>query len=155
MDFFQLIFRKAEEKDLSQIITMLSDDILGKNREDVQNDKIYHQAFLDISASINDYLMVIEFEHKIIATCHLTLMPSLSIKASKRMNIESVRVSVQYRGVGIGSWMYEQALAFAKDNHVKIIQLATNTKRQEARKFYESLGFVASHEGMKFILEDN
>jgi len=33
-----------------------------------------------------------------------------------------------------------------------MVQLTTNKLRPKAKQFYESLGFVASHEGMKFHL---
>jgi len=33
-----------------------------------------------------------------------------------------------------------------------IIQLTTNKKRVDAKRFYEQLGFEATHEGMKLYL---
>ena len=33
-----------------------------------------------------------------------------------------------------------------------MLQLTTDRQRADARRFYESLGFVASHEGMKLRL---
>jgi len=34
----------------------------------------------------------------------------------------------------------------------RLAQLTTNRSRPDARRFYESLGFEASHEGMKLTL---
>jgi GNAT superfamily N-acetyltransferase len=151
--FTELVFRKAEEKDLLQIIQMLASDELGRSRENPQNFKIYQKAFLEISADKNNFLAVVELDNKVIGTCHLTLMISLAIQASKRMNIEAVRVDDEFRGKGIGVWMLRKAIEFAKENEVKIIQLTTNKKRSEALRFYQKLGFVASHEGMKMLLD--
>lgn len=68
------------------------------------------------------------------------------------MQIEAVRVAEKYRGQQIGSWMVDQALLYAKERGASIIQLSTNKKRQQAKHFYEKLGFEASHEGMKLYL---
>ncbi|MBU6338636.1 MAG: GNAT family N-acetyltransferase [Rickettsiales bacterium] len=152
MNFDKLIFRKAEEKDLLQIVTLLADDILGKNRENLENIGSYKKAFDEISSDKNNFLAVVEFENKIIGTCHLTLMTSLTMKGSKRMNIEAVRVSNEFSNQGIGSWMMKKAIEFAKNNNVKIVQLTSNKERHDAHRFYERLGFIASHKGMKLVL---
>ncbi len=148
----QLQFRRATKQDLPQIIALLSDDILGKGREDPQNIKIYEEAFLEISADKNNFLAVAELDKEIVGTCHLTLMPSLTMQGAKRLNIEAVRVKSNFRGQKIGQWMIEQTIEFAKNNQAKIIQLTTNKKRLDAQRFYQKLGFVASHEGMKLTL---
>ncbi|MBP7710333.1 MAG: GNAT family N-acetyltransferase [Rickettsiales bacterium] len=148
----QLQFRRATQQDLPQIIDLLSDDILGNGREDSQNIKIYEEAFLEISADKNNFLAVVELEKEIVGTCHLTLMPSLIMQGAKRLNIEAVRVKSTFRGQEIGHWMIEQTIEFAKNNQAKIIQLTTNKQRQDAQRFYQKLGFVASHEGMKLTL---
>ncbi len=152
MDLDNLIFRKAKIVDLPEIVRMLADDILGTNREDETNLEKYKIAFAEISADKNNFLAVVEFDNKIIATCHLTLMPSLVMQGSKRMNIEAVRVHKNFTGQKIGSWMMQKAIDFAKDNQVQIIQLTTNKKRNRAHKFYENLGFEKTHEGMKLKL---
>ncbi len=151
----QLQFRRATQQDLQQIIDLLSGDILGKGREDLQNFKIYEEAFFEISADKNNFLAVVELEKEIVGTCHLTLMPSLIMQGAKRLNIEAVRVKSNFRGQKIGQWMFGQIIEFSKNNQAKIIQLTTNKQRQDAQRFYQKLGFVASHEGMKLTLTEN
>lgn len=68
------------------------------------------------------------------------------------MQIEAVRVSGKHRGQKIGSWMFGQAIGYAKDMGVSIIGLTTNKKRARPKHFYKKLGFEASHEGMKLYL---
>ncbi len=149
-----LITRKAKFEDLSKIIELLLEDTLGKTREshDGQLDKRYIDAFHKIDNDPNQYLMVVENDHEIVATCHLTLMPSLTFIGSTRMQIEAVRVAENYRGQGIGQWMLNQAIAFAKRHDVTLLQLTTHKTRIQAKRFYEQLGFEASHEGMKLYL---
>ena len=102
INFEQLVFRKTAASDLPQIIALLSDDILGKDRESPQNLKIYEAAFAEISADQNNFLAVVESNKEIIGTCHLTLMPSLTLQASKLINIEAVRVKDSFREHKIG-----------------------------------------------------
>lgn len=94
-------------------------------------------------------MVVTNAEQQIVATCHLTIMSSLTFIGSTRMQIEAVRVSSLYRGQHIGEWMMNAAFAWAKANNAAIIQLTTNKQRPRAKQFYERLGFVATHEGMK------
>lgn len=150
--------RKAKIEDLLRIIQLLFEDELGQNREsfDIINNEInekYIRAFNKINEDPNQYLMVVLNENDlIIGTCQLSILPSLSLMGAIRMQIESVRVSQEFRGMGIGKWMFDQALEFAKNHEVFLAQLMTNKTRIKARKFYESLGFEATHDGMKLFL---
>lgn len=150
----KLSYRKASSSDLQEIIKLLYYDDLGQHREvatDSVSDK-YKKAFEEISEDSNQYIMVVEFERKVIGTCHMTIIPSLTFHASKRMNIEAVRVSRDYQGQKVGRYMFDNALEYAKSHNVSIIQLSTNKQRKGAFQFYRSLGFKDTHEGMKLYL---
>jgi len=146
--------RKAKLEDLPKIVNLLLEDELGNARESKAKelDARYIDAFHKIDNDPNQYLMVVEKDDEIIGTCHLTIMPSLTFIGSTRMQIEAVRVAAKYRGQKIGSWMFEKAISYAKENDASIIQLTTNKKRPKAKHFYEQLGFEASHEGMKLYI---
>jgi ribosomal protein S18 acetylase RimI-like enzyme len=139
---------------LPRLIELLLEDELGSTRESKSSelDVRYTNAFHKIDSDPNQYLMVVENGDEIIGTCHLTIMPSLTFIGSTRLQIEAVRVVGKYRGQKIGSWMFDQAILYAKEHDVSIIQLTTNKKRLQAKHFYEKLGFEASHEGMKLYL---
>lgn len=146
---------KATLHDLPDIVALLLDDELGKTRERITDklDQRYIDAFHLIEADPNQYLMVVKSEQEIVATCHLTIMPSLTFTGATRMQIEAVRVSAKHRGQKIGEWMMNAAFEFAKSNKVSIIQLTTNKQRPRASKFYEQLGFETTHEGMKYYFK--
>ena len=146
-----LHFRKAQLGDLPRIIELLKEDELGSKRE-TQNFENYQKAFALIDADANQFLLVIENEEEIIATSHLTKMPSLTFGGALRLQIEAVRVAEKYRGQKIGQQMMAWIIDFAKKEKVKIIQLTTNKKREKAKHFYENLGFEVTHEGMKLYL---
>ena len=147
--------RKAELKDLRKIIELYAEqDELSQARENLSSDldQSYLKAFERISQDPNQYLMVVEDPSEIIGTCQLTLMPSLTLRGALRLNIEGVRVAEKYRGQKIGEWMIDQAIQYGKNHGASLVQLTTNKQRLRAKNFYEKLGFVASHEGMKLDL---
>lgn len=150
-----LTHRKAKIVDLPRLIELLLEDEFGQTRESRSSelDENYIKAFHKIDSDSNQYLMVVENGDEIIGTCHLTIMPSLTFIGSTRVQIEAIRVADKHRGQKIGSWMLDQAIGYAKEHEVSIVQLTTNKKRPEAKHFYEKLGFEASHEGMKLYLE--
>lgn len=152
-----LKFKLAEENDLNCIVKLLIDDDLGQSREELNEStyELYLKAFHLISKDQNQALMVVKNKNNtIIATCHLTVMPGLSYKGTTRLNIEAVRVNKEFRGMKIGEWMFQKIFEFGKERDAKIFQLTTNKKRTRAKQFYERLGFVASHEGMKLSFEE-
>lgn len=152
-----LTHRKATINDLRAIINLLLEDDLGHIRESKspELDQRYIDAFHKINYDPNQYLMVVENDRELVGTCHLTIMPSLTFTGQTRMQIEAVRVLKKYRGQKIGEWMMQEAIKYGKSRGASIIQLTTNKQRTKAKHFYEKLGFIASHEGMKLYLEQN
>ncbi len=147
----ELEYRKAKFNDLTAIVELLAEDFLGKTRERFSQelDHRYSNAFNLIDSDPNQFLMVVTHKNIVIATCHLTIIPSLTYQGAKRLQIEAVRVSRQYRSTGIGKWMMDRATEYAKNNKVKIIQLTTNKQRSGSIDFYMSCGFETTHVGMK------
>lgn len=148
----QLTYRRAKYEDLEGIISLLVDDLLGKTRELGADMSGYSHAFAWIDSDSNQYLMVVEQGQQLVGTCHLTLMPSLTFQGSTRLQIEAVRVRRCDRGQGFGEQMIGFAIAWGQERGVKMVQLMTDKRRTEALRFYEKLGFKASHQGMKLHL---
>lgn len=149
-----LSFRLATRQDVPWIVRMLADDPIGSRRERFEQPlpSTYYEAFEMIAADANNELVVAEAEHGIVAVLQLTFIPYLTYQGSWRALIEGVRVSSAVRGEGIGRSLLEWAIARARDRGCRIVQLTTDKSRSEARRFYESLSFHASHEGMKLHL---
>lgn len=149
-----LALRSAEENDLPDIIRLLALDDLGSTRESLSDPLLhnYHQAFQAITQDNNQALLVVTDNEKVIGTCHLTFIPSLSFKGSWRLNIENIHVDKTRQGQGVGTWMLQQAIEMGRKKGCQFVQLTTNKKRTRAKTFYEKLGFIASHEGMKLYL---
>jgi GNAT superfamily N-acetyltransferase len=97
-------------------------------------------------------LAVVEDEGRVIGCLQLSFIPGLSRLGMWRGQIESVRITADRRGDGLGRQMFEWAIAECRARGCGLVQLTTDKQRPEALRFYESLGFVASHEGMKLAL---
>ncbi|MBP9692930.1 MAG: GNAT family N-acetyltransferase [Alphaproteobacteria bacterium] len=151
------ILRPAEEKDLPDIVRIFTEDELGATREILSDPVLpsYQTAFQSIKEDKNQSLLVVEYEQKVIGTCQLTFMSSLSFKGSWRLNLENVHVDKKFQGQGVGTWMLQKAIDLGKKKGCKIIQLTTNKKRSRAKVFYERLGFTPTHEGMKLYLGED
>jgi len=147
-------FRRAAAADIEDIVALLADDELGRRREDPDPplNPRYIDAFAAIDADRNQCLAVVEEGGEIVGCLQLTFIPGLSRLGAWRGQIESVRIASSRRGGGLGRRMFEWAIEECRKRRCEIVQLTTDKSRADARRFYESLGFVASHEGMKLSL---
>ena len=147
-------FRRAAAADIEDIVALLADDELGRRREDPDPplNPRYIDAFAAIDADRNQFLAVVEEGGEIVGCLQLTFIPGLSRLGAWRGQIESVRIASSRRGGGLGRRMFEWAIEECRKRRCEIVQLTTDKSRADARRYYESLGFVASHEGMKLSL---
>lgn len=146
-------WRDATETDLPAIVALLADDHLGATRESLDDLAGYQAALAEITA--NPYLrqIVVEEHGHIIATMQLTVIPCLSRRGMRRLQIEGVRVDAALRSGGIGSEMIGWAIAYARECGCGVVELTTDKSREAAHRFYDRLGFVQSHYGYKLKLE--
>ncbi len=147
-------FRIARRDDVPAILGLLADDDIARARGPVSEvaDAAVWRAFEEIDADPNNELVVGEEGGEVVATCQLTFTPGLSRGGATRMTIEAVRVRQDRRGGGRGRNLVAYAVDRARERGCRIVQLTTDKRRSDAQRFYASLGFAASHEGMKLIL---
>ena len=146
--------RDATKYDLPAIVSMLADDPLGQLREDACEplDQRYQDSFAAIEGDNNQFLAVVDIGGVIAGCIQLTLIPGLSRTGMWRGQIESVRIGTGFRDKGMGQIMIEWAIQIAKEKRCGLVQLTSDIKRPQAIRFYEKLGFVNSHAGMKLGL---
>ena len=149
-----VLFRDAVATELPALIAMYADDDIGTSREEPTDPlpEGYLRAFHAIDGDPRHRVIVGVQDGEIVATLQLSFIPQLTDVGSERAHIEAVRVVRDRRGVGIGSAMLTWAIERARERGCGTMQLTSNSARTEARRFYESLGFVASHVGMKLPL---
>jgi GNAT superfamily N-acetyltransferase len=149
-----LSFRLATREDLDDIVRMLADDPLGAKRETYASPlpETYHKAFEAIDRDPNNDLVIAILAGRVVGVLQLTFIPYLTYRGSWRALIEGVRVDSTTRSGGIGKKMVEWAIERAKRRGCHMVQLTSDKSRPDAIRFYEGLGFVPSHEGLKLHL---
>ncbi len=151
-----LNFRRATRADLPAIVKLLADDPLGAKREQysVPLPQSYYEAYAAIERDENNELIVVEDKkQQILGVLQITFLPTITYKGGWRALIEGVRVASEARSSGVGKQLFVWAIGRAKERGCHMLQLTSDKARPDAIRFYEGLGFVASHEGMKLKLD--
>ncbi|QYX55787.1 GNAT family N-acetyltransferase [Roseovarius sp. SCSIO 43702] len=146
-----ITFRDAMRGDVPRICALMSDDVLGRTREGHEMRR-YLDAFDRIAEEPQNHLIVGEMDARIVATYQITFISGLSLGATRRAQVETVRVATDLRGRGIGREMFADAEARAREAGCGLLQLTMNRTRADAHRFYEGLGFAATHTGFKKTL---
>jgi GNAT superfamily N-acetyltransferase len=150
-----VVLRRAAAGDVPAIVSLLAADQLGATRDGVHTAEdlaSYQRAFRAIDSDPAHTLVVAESGGGIVATMQLSFIPGLARRGALRAQIEAVRVHEAYRSRGLGAAMLAWAIGEARQRGCALVQLTTDKSRTAAHRFYERLGFVASHEGMKLAL---
>jgi GNAT superfamily N-acetyltransferase len=147
--------RPARRDDVPALVALITADQLGATRDGVRDDAdlaAYLAAFEAIDADPAHILAVAEAAGQIVGTLQLSFLPGLARRGALRAQIEAVRVAAGSRGSGLGAAMMAWAIDEARRRGCVLVQLTTDKSRSDAHRFYQRLGFVASHEGMKLAL---
>jgi GNAT superfamily N-acetyltransferase len=150
-----VVLRRAEAGDIPAIVGLLAADQLGATRDGVntaQDLAAYQAAFRAIDTDPAHVLLVAQAGQQLAGTLQLSFIPGLARRGALRAQIEAVRVHESYRSHGLGGAMMGWAIEEARRRGCGLVQLTTDKARPDAHRFYERLGFVASHEGMKLRL---
>jgi GNAT superfamily N-acetyltransferase len=145
-------FRPAAASDVPAVVALIADDQLGASREIPQELAPYRDAFDVIAGDPNQLLVVGESGGRVIATLQLTFVPGLSRRGAWRAQIEAVRVEASMRGMGVGERLIRWSIEQAQARGCALVQLTSSATRTDAHRFYQRLGFVASHTGFKLAL---
>ncbi len=149
-----ITFRRAERRDVAAIVRLLADDTLGATRERIEDPlpDSYFRAFDAMSAQPGNDMIVGESDGRIVACLQLSITHGLARQGRVRATIEAVRVARDVRGQRLGERLVAYAIERARAAGAGMVQLTTDKSRKDAHRFYERLGFKASHEGMKLDL---
>ena len=146
-----VVLRRAVAADLEAIVALLADDPLGATREGA-DPAPYEAAFTAVDADPAHLLVVADDDGAAVGTLQLSFLPGLSRGGALRAQVEGVRVAASGRGRGLGEAMLRWCADEARRRGAVLVQLTTDSRRPDAHRFYERLGFVASHVGMKLEL---
>ena len=148
------VFRRASREDVPAIVRMLASDALGSAREALESPlpESYYEAFEAIDRDANNELVVAQLEGRIVGVLQITFIPYMTYRGGWRALIEGVRVDADVRSRGVGRQLFTWAIERARQRGCHLVQLTSDKARPDAIRFYENLGFVASHEGPKLHL---
>ena len=134
------------------MVAMLADDPLGTVREDPADTQTYAEAYDRVAADPAQRLVVAERDGRVLGTLQLSVIPGLSRHGATRSIIEGVRVARDDRDHGLGTELITWAVEESRRAGCSLVQLTSDASRTDARRFYERLGFEASHVGFKLAL---
>ncbi|WP_395244204.1 GNAT family N-acetyltransferase [Agromyces sp. MMS24-K17] len=155
VDGSAFVLRRARRADLDRIVELIEHDPLraAELRAAGSNRPAIEQAFERIDADpAQCYCVVAGPDGTVVGCMQLTFIPGLSRGGATRMQVEAVRIAEELRGSGLGSWMIRWAVDHARAEGARLVQLTSDARRTDARRFYERLGFEASHVGFKLAL---
>jgi len=147
--------RRATAQDVPAIVELLAADQLGATRGGVRTDEdlqAYLRAFEALDADPAHLLLVAVDSGDVVATMQVSYLPGLARRGALRAQIEAERVRQDHRSRGLGAALFRWAIEEARRRRCALVQLTTDRSRTDAHRFYERLGFVASHEGLKLDL---
>ncbi len=147
-----LEIRPLTANDLPAVVAMLADDPLGAQRESPDDLSPYLAALERLSGDPNQHLVVAVRGSRVVGTLQLTIVPGLSRRGAVRSIIEGVRIHADERGSGLGTQLIEWAVDESRRQGCHLVQLTSDKTRSDAHRFYERLGFSASHTGFKLQL---
>lgn len=155
----KLTFREGQEADLPAVVALLADDVLGRAREDASLplDPAYLTAFREMHTQGGNRLILAEAEadgsRRIVGCLQFVVLPGISLKGTRRAQVEGVRVAGDQRGGGLGRQLLGHAIDLARAEGCGLLQLTADASRADTHRFYKSLGFTASHLGFKLKLD--
>jgi GNAT superfamily N-acetyltransferase len=149
-----VLVRTATGADLGRIAELMNlGGVPGRPPRETPGDlEPYRRALRDVDAGTGEVL-VAEQEGEVVGVCQLIVFRHLQARGGLCAEVESVHVHPDRRGHGIGSVLTQAAVDRARALGCYRIQLTSNEVRRGAHRFYERLGFTASHLGFKLALE--
>ena len=146
--------RKATEADIPRILELYRQLELNPSPGSVDpSPEDCLGVVRSVSATPGQELLVAEENGRVAGTMMVVIVPSLAHHASPWAVVEHMVVEEKLRSRGIGKALMDYAVAKAKAAGCYKIMLSSNKKRQDAHRFYRSLGFTATHEGFHLYLK--
>ncbi|WP_026204223.1 GNAT family N-acetyltransferase [Actinomycetospora chiangmaiensis] len=148
-----MTLRRATRSDVPALAGLFGADPVSAARGDSGEGDLtdYEQAFAAVDADPR-HLLVVACEGDdgpVVGTLQLSFLPGLARRGAWRGQIEAVQVAASRRGRGVGGWMIGWAVAECRRRGCGLVQLTSAVERVDAHRFYERLGFTATHVGFK------
>ena len=156
-----MLIRKAEIKDIDEILYLLSDvlELHVRIRPDIfesGHTKYTKEELIIKLSEDNFHIYVGEISNKVVAYAMCVIeLPKFThtMKKVKTMYIDDIEVNPEYRGQGLGRELFEYLKEEAKRLNCYNITLNEWEGNDGARKFYEKLGMKPQKTTLELILK--
>ncbi|OMF80274.1 GNAT family N-acetyltransferase [Paenibacillus glucanolyticus] len=139
MDIKVRVAKKDDAFELSELFV----EFIG-TRSNIE--KIQYQLDL-LHKQPNYYVAVACLEEKVVGTAMGIVCPDIVGECQPYLLVENVVVSSVYQGSGIGKKLMNALEDFAMENLCSYIILASSKNREQAHRFYESIGYEGTKRG--------
>ncbi len=147
----QYRIRPAARGDLQKILELyrgLTDD-----PEDKISLKEAEQKFDKLTTYPDYHLYLAELNEEVVGTFALLIMDNLAHRGEPSAIVEDVVIRKDLQGMGIGKAMMNFAMEKSREKGCYKMVLSSHLRRENAHKFYESLGF--KKHGYSFVVDLN
>lgn len=140
--------RKAERDDIDALFALYRQ--LESPDKPLTLDRL-RAAFADVERRGAFEVWVAEQEGRVVGTFMLAILEALGDRCRSVAIVEDVVVDRAHRSGGIGRQMMQFARNRAREAGCYKLMLSSNVAREDAHRFYESLGFL--RHGYSFVVD--
>jgi ribosomal protein S18 acetylase RimI-like enzyme len=144
-----ITIREALEEDIPAVLDLYSAAGIGSEDNFNPAEARLHFAALRKYPSLRVFVALID--QTIIGTYELLIMDNMAKRGRRSGVVEDVAVHPEHQGQGVGRAMMEHAMEQCRLASCYKMTLSSNLNREEAHKFYDSLGF--EKHGYSFRIE--
>ena len=141
--------REASEEDIPAIIGVYSSAGIGDENNFTVAEANAHFAKLKQYPSFRVFVALVD--DALVGTYALLIMDNMAKRGRRSGVVECVAVHPQHQGRGVGRAMMQHALEQCREADCYKLTLSSNLKREDAHRFYDSLGF--ERHGYSFRVE--
>lgn len=141
--------RPAEKNDLGKILDLYQG--LTEDPEDKISLPEAEQKFDKLKKYPDYNLFIAEYDNEIVGTFALLIMDNLAHRGEPSSIVEDVVIRKDLQGKGIGKEMMNFAMNRSREKGCYKMVLSSHLRRENAHKFYESLGF--KKHGYSFLID--
>jgi GNAT superfamily N-acetyltransferase len=148
------VIRSATRDDLPRLVELLAQLSLDSPREDLRSPRpaAYDAALEEVLADGRQTLLVAEVDGAIVGMACYIEVPNLSHVGRPYALVEDVVVAAAMRGQGYGEALMQRAIELARAGGCYKLVLTSSKVRTDAHRFYQRLGFKATHVGFRLEL---
>lgn len=140
--------RSIEHADLAAVVEILIGGSLHPESES-RDDLDEYWLAVEEARRRQGEVFVADENGAVVGVCQVIVFRNIGNRGQRVAEIENVHVRSDRRSNGIGEKLITACENLARSMNCHRVQLTSNVARGDAHRFYDRLGYVASHKGFK------